>query len=477
MSSVITAPTYDPITTAQSLATKATADAQQQLTTKTNAANATATALTQLNSAISTFQTSLATLGGVGKSIIAQSATLSDNTIASATAKSSAAAGTYSLFVQQLATASKVSYDNVPDSVPPGGTLTVSVGSATPLNIDLSAANTDGGNLSVREIAAAINNSSANTGLVSAGVITVPVFDQATQTTTSQMRLVLTSKTTGAANTISLSVSGADPSLQTALASPTSSTAGTDATILLDAQYDSNGVLTGTPVTQASNTFTNIDGVSFTATKAQAAGAAPLTLSVGTDPTATANNAQAFVDAYNKLKSTIDGMLSSGDPANSKAAGAFANDAGVKALQSRLVDLLRPAAGGLSLASYGITATRDGTLTLDTTRLNNQLASNPGGLSQLMGSASASGPSGVMGGLNTYLNQWTDSPNGQIQQRTAANTKLQSDLSKRQDDLNTQYDNAYNRFLKQFTELQTLQAQMNNNVTIFDAIFGSDKSS
>jgi flagellar hook-associated protein 2 len=471
MSSAITAPTYDPINTATSLATKSTADAQQQLTTKTNAANATASALTKLGSAISGFQTSVATLGGLGKSLLAQSATLSDSAFGSASAKSSAAAGTYSLFVQQVATAGKVSYDNVPDATTASGTLSVNVGGATPFDIDLSAANTDGGTLSVREIATAINNASGNTGLVSAGVITVPTVDANGNVTGSAMRLVLTSKNTGAASTIGLSVSGADPSLQSALATPTAKTVGQDAIVWLDAQN------TGTKLTQSSNTFTNIDGVAFTATHAQVSGADPITLTVGTDGDATAKNAQSFVDAYNKLKSAIDGMLDPGDTTSNKAAGAFANDSGVKALQARLVDLLRPSVGGLSLASYGIIASRDGTLTLDSTRLNKQLALNPGGLDQLMGSASAGSPSGVLGSLNTYLNLWTDSANGQIQQRTSANTKLQSDLSKRQDDLTTKYDDAYNRYLKQFSDLQTLQAQMNNNVTMFDAIFSSDKSS
>jgi flagellar hook-associated protein 2 len=472
MSSAITAPTYDPINTATSLATKSTADAQQQLTAKTSAASATAAALTKLGSAISSFQTSLGSLGGLGKSILAQSATLSDNSVGSATAKSNASAGTYSLFVQQVATASKVSYDNVPDATTAGGTLSVSVGSATPFDVDLSAANTDGGTLSVREIAAAINNASGNTGLVSAGVVTVPTVDANGTVTGSAMRLVLTSKTTGAANTVSLAFgAGVDSNLQGALTTPTSHTDGKDAIVWLD------GETTGTKLTQSSNTFTNIDGVSFTATHAQVSGDEPVTLTVGTDSSATATNAQAFVDAYNKLKSAVDAMLDPGDTANSKAAGAFANDSGVKALQTRLVDLLRPAAGGMSLASYGITANRDGALTLDSTRLTKQLAMNPDGLDVLMGSASASGSSGVMGGLNTYLNLWSDSANGQIQQRTDANTKVQSDLSKRQDDLTTKYDDAYNRYLKQFTDLQTLQATMNNNVSMFDAIFGNDKSS
>jgi len=467
MSSAITAPTYDPINTATSLAQKTTGDAQQQLTTQTNAANAAATALTQLGTAISGFQTSLGALAGVGKSLLAQSATLSDSSIASATAQPTAAAGSYKVFVQQVASAAQVTYDKVPDASTANGTLTVTVGSAPPIAIPLAGANTDGGTLSVREIAAAINSASGNTGLVAAGVISVPQADG-----TTAMRLVLTSKLTGAANGINLAFSGAvDSNLQSALGSPTTSTAGQDAIIWLDAET------TGTQVTQASNTFSNIDGVSLTVTRAQAHGDAPVTLTVGNDTAGTTKNVQAFVDAYNKLKTSIDKLLDPGNPASNQSAGAFANDSGIKALQSRMVDLLRPSSGGLSLAVYGITAARDGTLTLDPLRLSKQLATNPTGLDHLMGSASISSPSGVLGSLNTYLNQWSDASKGQIQQRTGANTKLKADLTRRQTSLNDKYDSAYQRYLKQFTDLQSLQATMNSNVSIFDAVFGNDKSS
>jgi flagellar hook-associated protein 2 len=430
--------------------------------------------LTQLGSAISAFQTSLASLAGLGKSVLAQSATVSDSTVATATAKSSAADGSYSLFVQSLATAGQVSYNNLSDGATPGGTLTVKLAneststSTASFDVDLSSvADTDhDGKLSIREVAAAINSASGNTGLVSAGVVTIPT------STGTDTRLVLTSKNTGVANTISLDASGVtgDATLQSGLGNRTIVTAAQDATVLL-------GGKTGTPITQGSNTFTNIDGVSFTISRAQSSTENPFTLTVANDSSATTANAQAFVDAYNKLKSTIDKMLDPGDPTSNKAAGAFAADSGVKALQSQLVNLLRPSVGGLSLASYGITATRDGTLQLDSTRLAKQLAANPDGLDQLMGSASAGSSTGVLGGLNTYLTLWSDSATGQIRVRTDANTKLQSDLSKRQDDLNAKYDAAYQRYLKQFTALQTLQATMNNNVSIFNAVFGTDKSS
>lgn len=472
----ITAPTYDPVSTAAGLAQKYTAIAQKQLASDTALAAATMKALSSLGSAISAFQGSLGSLTGLGKSMLAQSATLSDTTVGTASAKPGAARGTYSLFVQQLATASQVSYNNLSDGAAVGGTLKVTLSNESTVpatatasfDVDLSAAAADtdkDGKLSIREVAAAINRSAGNAGMVSAGVVTIGA----------ETRLVLTSKNTGVANTISLDPSAvADPALKGGLGVRSVVAGAQDAIVLL-------GGKTGTPMQQSSNTFTNIDGVSVTFTRAQAASENPISLAVKSDSDGTVKNVQAFVDAYNKLVAAIKPMVALGnaagadDSAVTKGGGPFAHDSGVKALQSRLVDLMRPA-GATSLASYGITANRDGTLSLDTTRLNKQLAVNPNGLDQLIGSSSLSAPSGVAGALNTYLNQWSDSTNGQIHRRTDATTKLQSDLTKRQSTLDAQYDSAYKRYLKQFTQLQTLQASMTSNLNMFDAMFGNNKS-
>jgi flagellar hook-associated protein 2 len=466
----ITAPTYDPTSTAKALADKYVEGAQTQLTNQTTTANNTAKALTTLSSAISAFQTSLAGMTGIGHSMLAQSATLSDTTIGTATASATAPAGSYSLFVQQVATSSQVSYDSLSDGSQLGGQLTINLadeGAGTNtanFTVQLNATtDTDGdGKLSVRELAAAINNASGNVGKVSAGVITVG----------GTPRLVLTSKNTGVANTVSVDGSLAtDAGLQTGFTSRTIMTAAQDAVVYLG---DPANPATAR-IQQASNTFTNIDGVSFTATHAQAPGATPITLTVAGNTSATTANVQAFVDAYNKLKSAIDGLVNAGDPKNNVAAGAFAHDSGVMALRNRIVDLLRPT-GVLSLASYGITAARDGTLSLDSARLQKQLAVNPTGLDTLIGSASTSAPTGVAGSLNTYLNQWSNLTTGQIQQRTDANSKLQSSLTQRQTDLDAKYDAAYQRYLKQYTALQTLQATMQNNSSMFSSLFSSSSS-
>jgi flagellar hook-associated protein 2 len=466
----ITAPTYDPTSTAKALADKYISGQQTQLTNQTKAASDTAKALSSLSGAISTFQTSLSSLAGFGKSVLAQGATLSDTTVGTATASATAPAGTYSLFVEQVATASQVSYNSLADGAALGGKLTINLaneGAGTntanfAVNLDATADSDHDNKLSVREIAAAINGASGNSGLVSAGVVTVG----------GTPRLVLTAKNTGVANTVSIDGSLAtDAGLQAGFAARTTVATAQDAIVWLGDPADPSA----TKLQQASNTFTNIDGVSFTATKAQAPGASPFTLTVGNDTSGTTKNLQAFLDAFNKLKSALDGLVSVGDPTNSVAAGAFATDAGVVALRNRITDLLRPN-GTLSLASYGIVANRDGTLSLDSTRLQKQLAVNPTGLDTLFGSASSSAPTGVAGSLNTYLNQWSNSTNGQIKKRTDANTTLQTSLTSHQADLDAKYDSAYQRYLKQYTTLQTLQSSMQNNSSMFSALFTSDSS-
>ena len=468
--SAITAPTYDPTSTAKAMADQYISGMQTQLTNQTTTATNTGKALTTLGSAISDFQASLATMAGVGHTMFAQSATLSDTTVGTATASSTAAAGMYSLFVQQVATNSQVSYDSLADGSQLGGQLTINLadeGAGTntanfTVQLDATADTDHDGKLSVRELAAAINNASGNAGKVSAGVITV----------SGAPRLVLTSQNTGVANTVSVDATQAtDAGLQTGFTSRTIMTAAQDAILYLGDPTNPSTAM----VQQASNTFTNIDGVSFTATHAQAAGASPITLTVATNTSGTTANVQAFVDAYNKLKTAVDGLVSAGDPTNNVAAGAFAHDSGVMALRNRLVDLLRPS-GVLSLASYGITANKDGTIGLDSSRLQKQLAVNPTGLDTLIGTASTSAPTGIAGALNTYLNTWSNATTGQIQQRTDANTQLQSDLTQRQTDLNTKYDSAYQRYLKQFTDLQTLQATMQNNSSLFSSLFSSSSN-
>ena len=459
----ITAPTYDPVPTANDLADKFIASRQQILNTQTKAAAATEKGLTELNSALTAFQNSLATLTGLNKSIYTQSATFSDTTLGSATASSTAAAGNYAFFVKQLAAASQVSYTGLTDNAGVGGKLTVNMGGTAAFEVDMAAADADGnGTLSTRELAAAINAAPENQGKLTASVIN----------TGGTAELVLTSKETGANTAITL-----DTSLVTGGSSLVAANADPARRRVLSLAQDAEirvGSESGTAIVQASNTFTAIDGVKMTFTKAQASGDNPFTLTIGQDDKTTIANVQAFVDAFNKLRTTLATLTKSGDTANNVAGGAFAHDGGVRALNDRLTTLLRPGSGE-SLASYGIIATRSGTLELNSDRLLAQLARNPNGLDAVIGSTAASAPSGVAGALDKYLKTWSNGVDGQIKLRREQTSTLQTRLADRQATLDGQHKAAYDRYLKQFTDLQAMQGVMNHNVTLFDALFGNDK--
>ncbi|MDQ1816175.1 flagellar filament capping protein FliD [Massilia sp. CCM 9210] len=455
--------TYDPATTATGLATNYTSARQSILTSQTRQASAAASALTSLRSAISSYQSSLTALTS-GKTMLSQAATFSNTAVGSASAGVNATAGSYSFFVERVATANQVSYSGLADSAADGGSLGIEFGGAPGFTINLASANSDGNaTLTPREIAAAINAEPTNNGRVSASIVTVNGVTQ----------LMLTSKTTGAAGNISLNTAAVNNAgLQTALSDPLNAkqvVAGQDAIVWLGAQG------TGTKIEQASNVFTNVDGVTMTFAKAQAPGDAPVTLTVASDNAATVAKVQKFVDDYNKLKGVIDAMVAPGDPAKGQAGGVFANDGGVRVLQGRMVSMLRGANGADSLAAYGIIAARDGSLSLNATRLTSQLGVSPKGLDTLIGSSVNGSGSGIAGSLDSYLKEWSSSTDGQLKQRLEQNTKLQTSLVKRQDQLDKQFDSAYKRYLMQFTQLQTLQSRMASNTSMFDALFG-DKS-
>lgn len=453
--------TIDPTSSATQFAQAFIQPMQTQINNQTQSAKATSDALTSLQSALQTFDSALFSLSGT-TGVVQYSATVNDTSIATATATSSAQAGSYSFFVEQTAAAHQVAFNNVPSvPIPSGGPLVVQLNDGTSFTVDLTAADTNGdGSLSPTEVARAINEAQDNSGKVNAAVMTVG----------GQSKLVLTSASTGADGQITLDTSGLPASgLKNALDNGQVLVQGRDAIAWLGDQG------TGIQIQQASNTFTGIDGVSITFTKAQQAGATPITLTVARDDSSTATNVRGLVDAYNTLKKTLDDLTANATP--DKKAGAFANDSGVRALRDRINSLIRQKIGGVELADFGISASRSGTLALDTSKLSAGMNTHPGSLDQLFGKAAVVNGTGVLGTLDQYLKSWTSSVNGQISQRQTSLQKMQDSINTRQSRLDTQYTNTYNRYLKQFTQLASLQDQMSKNTSIFDSLNSSSSSS
>ena len=473
---IISSPTYDPKDTAEKLANLYVLGSSNINTTQKTKATATASALSKLGSALSDFQSALAKMVSSTSSVTANSATVSGTAIATATAGSNATAGTYSFYVEQLATAGQVSYDVNNSTAAGAGSMNVMLADGNSFQVNLANADSNGdGSLSAKEIAAAINVTAANNSRVTASTLTV----------NGQSKLVLTSTNTGAGNGVaSLDVSGLGSSaLQADLSAQTTLTAAKDAIVWV-------GGKTGTKAQQSSNVFSVVDDVKFTITAAQALNADPVTLTVAADSAGTATNVQNFVTAYNTLLGVIADLSARGDhtvvepdpsdptasPTPATPDGAFYNDAGVSSLRDRLGATLRAATGGVSLISFGISATKSGTLSLDTTRLNKAIANNPGKLDTLFGRVGIGVDNGALGAMNKLVSSWTSGANGIISGRKDQNSRLQKDLDDRKLVITAQFNNSYKRYLAQFTALQQLQASMTSTSNMFTAMFSPDSS-
>lgn len=416
------------------------------------------TAINSLSSALSTFQTKLTSLNSVSGSILQNKATLSSEGYATANVTSKAQAGSYQFFVKQLASKDQVALQSLPAS----GSLQIGQpgnAEATGLTVDLAdAAYQTGGTLDLSKLAADINAQAktnklgVSATLVRSGGVT---------------NLVLTSEKTGVAQKISLSLDGADEATTAASLGSKQLSAAKDAIVYLGADEAS-----GIALTNSSNTYDNIiDGVSLTFSKAHATGDAPLSIDIAQDNDGTKAKVQEFVDAYNALAGELKKLTASGSEDSKR--GPLAGDGTVRSIKSMIDNLIRKGVTvdgqQISLVSLGISNTREGTLTLDSARLEKTLASNPGALDTLFKGTGGT-DKGILGALldrETGLAKYTSSVNGILKNRKDTIADSLKRVEKERERVDTQYDNLYQRYLSQYTNLVTIMNQMNQTSSLY----------
>lgn len=449
----------DPTSLATNLATAYTQSARDLLGAQSKSAQATASALSKLQGALKAFDSALDGLSGK-KGLQQLGAVFSDSALGSAKVDASAIAGSVPLFVERIASRHQLSFENLlaqdVSAWPPGPlNLSVNLANGSSFVVDLANADVDGDHiLSQVELARAINQASGNGGTASAQIVT----------TGGQSQLLLSSGVSGEGGAIGLDATGLPAgTLRSQLeAAPKELKAAQDAVVWLGEQGS------GTRIQQGSNEFTAIPGVTLTLAKAQATGSPAAELTISKDEAATAANLKTFIDAYNTLEKALDELTAVGK--NGTGAAAFASDAGVRSLRSRLGNVLRQGFGGSSLRELGIGVDRQGQLSLDGARLSKTLAVKPDALDAVFGSSTGVGAGGLMGALATTVDHWTSVTKGQIQQRQSSVQSMQKSIDARKLRLDTQYDSLFQRYLKQFTALQQVQARMSETSSLFSAL-------
>lgn len=458
--------TYDPVSTATALAENYVYARQTQLDSSTTKVQSQTQALTTLKSSLTAFTSALSSVSSKG-SVIAQTATVSAAEKLSATASAQAAEGSYSFTVQQLAKAQQSLFE-VSDlglaagaeadtyKVPQPSKLAVSVGSDGFYTVDLSVADANNdGELSVSEIARAIND--ASEGKVTAAVITQ----------NGKQQLLLNGTQMGEEGRFTLSKFDADGAKV--------EVSGTQLAAAQNAKFKLGGD-SGIEISQSSNTYTGIAGMSVEFKAVSATD--PVTVTVARDTAATTSKMQSFVDSYNTLLKSISKLTQSGNSETGVTAGALSSDSSVRSLRNQLNSLLRTSVDGVSLVDYGISAQRDGTIALDSTKFTKKLTANPDALTSLLGASNTLEykRSGVLGSMQTYVESWTKSTGGHLQARQTSLQGQLTQLEKQQTSIDRMYEQAYQRYLLQFSTLSSIEDQMSSTTSMLSSMFASSSS-
>ena len=207
------------------------------------------------------------------------------------------------------------------------------------------------------------------------GVTASIVSDGSTDTPN---HLVLTSSATGANSNMRINVSGdgADPA---------------DAAVAALLGYDPGGVQNLSQKTAAQNTLANVNGIAVTSSSSTIAGAVEgvtlnaqkvgsASLTVAKDTSTITSSINGLVKAYNELSNQIKAV--NGYDPETKRGGDLLGDSTVQSLQAALRRQLTGSIEGLqgskltSLSQVGIAFQKDGTLTLDNTKLQKAITSN-----------------------------------------------------------------------------------------------------
>jgi flagellar hook-associated protein 2 len=399
-----------------------------------------------LKGALTTFQTSVTKLEGTDAFQV-YDATSSDTTLFTATASSSAAAGNYDIEVTQLAQVAKLRSADFTDSseVIGTGTLDLTLGADT-FQITI-----DGTNNTLSNIRDAINAASDNPG-ITASLITV---DSGTQ-------LVLTSDDTGSANTITVAAvddDGADGFDLTRLdsASLVSLQPPLDAIIEVDSQT----------VTRDSNSFSDvISGVTFNLAKADPGTVETLTITTNTSSIKA--NIESFVTNYNVLTGVMKGL--SNYDADTGVAGALNGDSIVRGIQTQLrQSLFGGATGGLfsTLNDLGISLDDTGSLTTDSSVLDEKLANNLSDVEQFFSSET-----GLAQSFTTALSGYQDD-DGILESRTDGIDSRLDDIDDDRDSLTRRMDALEARLRSQFIAMDLIVAQLSSVGTFLTGALAS----
>jgi flagellar hook-associated protein 2 len=417
---------------------------QQPLTalqTKMSSVNSQISAIGKLKSALSTFQDAMAKLTKES-SFKVHTASSSEEEVLTASASESAARGNYSVTVNRIAEYHRMAAGT---TFADTGTTTIGTGGDTmTITVGGDAFNVAIGGKTLSEIREAINDASDNTG-VTASII----HDDA------GYRLLLAADDTGSESFITTSFSGSDPFALASLntdrnSSGTFTAADLDAVLQLEGQFQ---------ITSSSNTVTDpIQGVSL-----ELKSAGTVTVKVDRDEDAIEANAKSFAEAASTLFSTLDGLAAK----DLKGYGSL-----LRGIENQVRGMLATEAnvgGSYTLVSeVGLQTQRDGSIELDSDIFADALQADFAGVAALFTDST----NGIAVRLDAIMDEYLQSGGILASQMDNLNNQL-SGMKDRESRLEARLELIQNRYIKQFSALDTLLSSLQTTSSFLTAQLAS----
>jgi flagellar hook-associated protein 2 len=295
-------------------------------------------------------------------------------------------------------------------------------------------------------------------------------------TDSSGSRLVFRSSATGAANGFKLTVSdtdgnNVDASGLSALAFDPSIGVVTMGQAM--AAANASALINGAPVSSASNTLSNvIDGMTLTL---QRETTSAVTITTAPDTDAIRKKVEAFVSAYNDLNKEI--ATQTKYDAATKTAGALQGDSAAVGLRNSVRSTLLGTSAASStftrLADIGFDLQQDGSIKLDSKKLDNALTNLPE-LKKLFSASDTLVPAN--NGFATLVRSLADTALGVdgsiaarsegLRDRISANEKRQAELEVRVSQVEARLRKQYTALDTKMGELQSLSSYVTQQVAL-----------
>jgi len=330
------------------------------------------------------------------------------------------------------------------------GTMTLNVGTGTPVSISYD------GTTTLKGLKNLINKNAGNQ--VDATLL---------QVSPTESRLVISAVGTGASNNISITdnSAGLDTKLTTGLTT-------------LQAGLDNQFTFNGQTITRADNTITDL--VSGYTINLKEAGSS--NVSVAQDRTSIETKVDSFVAKYNSIVTELGKQTLSST--NSTTRGIFSGESSVKNMKSSIENMIAIASGGGgNMQDYGFTVARDGTMSIDKTVFNAKLDANATNVKAFFtgGNFTKANNSvvtltGVFNDFYNIANSYTK-VNGGLDQLSNSISATITSLQDRQTSATNRLDAKYAIMKKKYTAYNTLINKFNSASSIFTQLSSSTTTS